>query len=398
MAKFSRAKLPNGLTIIHEKRDVPVTTVMMAVKYGSMYETVEEKGIAHFIEHLCFKGTEKRSVRDIVVELEGVGGELNAFTSEEITAYHVKLPSRHLGLGIDVISDVFFNASFPQSDIDKEAGVICEEIKMHYDNLHAHSIEKIKENLYEAPFGTFLGGSEETVRSMTRDQLVAKHREVYIPKNSVLCVVGNNSFEEVLKIANEYANVSREGEEIGKVEVKKKTVESDEKRGEVLQSNLCLGFHFPFLDNNSKYAAIVLSSFLGEGMSSRLFSEVREKLGLAYGIKSDLEVGRNYGYMIIWAGTKPENVSKVKEICLEEFWKVSEMTQKQLDAAKVRVLGMRQVDGEGSEEAAVELIMEEFSGKAEDYYEFEKYVNEITLEDLKKLASNQEHAFFSVGP
>ncbi len=398
MTKFNRAKLPNGLTVIHEKRDVPVTTVMMAVKYGSMYESVEEKGIAHFIEHLCFKGTEKRNVRDIAVELEGVGGELNAFTSEEITAYHVKLPSRHLELGVDVISDIFFNAAFPEDEIAREGGVICEEIKMYYDNPKAHSFEKIKANLYEEPFGSFVGGSEETVKSMTRDQLMGKHREMYIPKNSVLCIVGNNSFEEVMKFAEEYSNVSREGEALGDIKVKKRILENDEKRGEVMQANMCIGFHFPFLDNKSKYAATVLSSFLGEGMSSRLFSEVREKRGLVYGVKSDIEIGRNYGYMLIWAGTKPENVSKVKDICLKEFASVSKMTQKELDDVKVRVLGMRQVESEGSNDTAVELSMEEFSGKAEDYYEFEKFVNEVTLEDLKKLASNQEHAFFSVGP
>ena len=119
--KFQKKILDNGLTILHEKRDVPVTTVMLAAKYGGAYESVEEKGMAHFMEHLCFKGTEKRTVKQIAEEVEKVGGDLNAFTHEEITAYHVKLPSDKLDVAMDVIFDVFFNASFPEEEVEKAA-------------------------------------------------------------------------------------------------------------------------------------------------------------------------------------------------------------------------------------------------------------------------------------
>ena len=126
--------LDNGLTVLFEKRDVPVTTVMLGVRYGSAYESSDEKGMAHFIEHMCFKGTEKRTVKQIAENVEKVGGDLNAFTSEEFTVYHVKLPSAHLNVAMDVIFDIFFNAIFPESDVKKEANVICEEIKMNRDN------------------------------------------------------------------------------------------------------------------------------------------------------------------------------------------------------------------------------------------------------------------------
>ena len=130
--KFSKKVLDNGLMVLHEKRDVPVTTVMLAVKYGAAYEKGEEKGMAHFMEHLCFKGTEKRTVEEIAREVESVGGILNAFTHEEVTAYHVKLPSKHLEIAMDVIFDVFFNASFPEEEVEKEANVVCEEIKIRF--------------------------------------------------------------------------------------------------------------------------------------------------------------------------------------------------------------------------------------------------------------------------
>lgn len=395
--KFSKKVLASGLTVLHEKRDVPVTTVMLAAKYGAAYESVEEKGIAHFIEHLCFKGTEKRDVRQIAFEVEKVGGELNAFTHEEITAYHVKLPSEHLNVAMDVIFDIFFNASFPEEEVEKEGNVICEEIKMYRDNPRMHVIDSIKNNLYEKPFGEFIGGSKETVKEMTREQLFSKHRSVYVPKNSILCVVGNNDFEEVLGFAEKMV-VERDGVELKVPEIMPLNMKSVEKRGDVHQSNLALGFHFPYVGEKGRYVAEVFSTILGQGMSSKLFSEVREKRGLVYGVKTDLDLGKNYGYMIIWAGTDPGNVEEVVKISLDEFRKMGEISEEELKDAKVQVIGGRDVESESSNDVAVNLIMEEAAGNAEEYYSFEEKINSVTLEDIRELALISDYASFSLGP
>jgi len=397
--KFNKVKLENGLTILHEKRDVPVTTVMLATKYGAMYETAEEKGIAHFIEHLCFKGTEKRSVKQIADEVEKVGGILNAFTHEEVTAYHVKLPSEHLGIAMDVIFDVFFNASFPEAEIEKEAGVICEEIKMYHDNPRAHVLDRIKENLYEGAAGMFIGGTEKNVRGMSREQLFKRHREVYVSSNAVLCVVGNNDFDEVVAIAKRLQMSDVRCQMSGRrLEIKERAIKNFEKRDGVHQVNLAIGFHFPCSSEKERYAAEVFSAILGEGMSSKLFSEVREKRGLVYGVKTELDLGRNYGYMIIWAGTDSSNAKKVVDICLDEFGKMGEISEEELATAKIQVVGNRRVESEGSSETAVNLIMEELTGDAEDYYNYEKRINEVSLDDIKKLAGISEYASFSLGP
>jgi len=398
MAKFNRAVLENGLTVIHEKREVPVTTVMIGVKYGSMYESLEEKGIAHFMEHLCFKGTEKRTTEEIAKVLEDKGGELNAFTHEEMTAYHVRLPSKHLELAVDVISDIFFNPIFPIAEIERESNVICEEIKMYKDSPRAHAMDVIKNNLYEKPFGGFITGSQETVKSMTRDQLLAKHESVYVPKNSVLCVVGNNSFEDVLKFAKKYSMVEKSGEILGKLDIKKEIKSSKEKRDNLMQTNLCLGIHFPGLAEKDRYSAEIFSAILGEGMSSRLFKEVREKKGLVYGVKSALDLGRNYGYMVLWAGCDSKNRNKVIEICKEEFAKMKDLTEEELVEAKEMVIGKDILHSEGSNDMAIQLIMEEFATKAENVYDFEKKINSIKLEDVQGLASNVEFSEFWVGP
>ncbi|MFH0711626.1 MAG: pitrilysin family protein [archaeon] len=397
--KFEKKVLKSGLTVLHEKRDVPVTTVMLAARYGSIYETIKEKGIAHFIEHLCFKGTERRSVKQIAGEVEKVGGVLNAFTSEEVTAYHVKLPSEHLGVAMDVIFDVFFNASFPEVEVEKEAGVICEEIKMYHDNPHAHVLEGIKTNLYEGAAGMSGAGTEENVRRMTREQLFNRHREVYVPSNAILCVVGNNNFDEIVSIAEKFDVASRKSQVASRdVKVKKRVIKNSEKREGVQQVNLAIGFHFPCSSTKERCVAEVFSAILGEGMSSKLFSEVREKRGLVYGIKTELDLGKNYGYMVIWAGTDSSNEKKVVDICLDEFRKMGEIGEEELAEAKVQVIGNRRVESEGSSETAVNLIVEELDGDAKNYYNYEKNINAVSLGDIKKLAAISEFASFSLGP
>ena len=395
--KFQKKVLANGLTVLFEKRDVDVTTVMLAVRYGSGYDSAEEKGMAHFIEHLCFKGTPTRGTREIVFEIESLGGEINAFTHEEITAYYAKLPSKHLDVAMDVMFDVFFNPIFPEEDVEKEASVICEEIKMHRDNPMRHTLERIQSNLYNEPFGIFAAGRQEVVRRMTRDRLKEKHDEVYVLENSILCVVGNNEFKDIISFAKSLSPNSKiKSLKLKMPKITLRNIRDDEKREGLEQANVALGFHFPKAGDRGNYAAEVFSAILGQGMSSKLFSEVREKRGLVYGIKSDFDSGRDFGYMVIWAGTDSSKVEEVKKICLEEFSKMKNLTQKELDEAKVQVVGNRKVESEGSSETAVNLVMSEVRGKVEEYYDYEKKINKVTLDDIRKLASKTEFASFSL--
>tara|TARA_Y100000310_G_scaffold342735_1_gene447153 strand:+ start:1577 stop:2788 length:1212 start_codon:yes stop_codon:yes gene_type:complete len=397
--KLNKKVLKNGLTILHEKRDVPVTTVMLGVKYGSVYEDEKEKGIAHFIEHLCFKGTEKRTARQIAFELEKVGGILNAFTSEELTAYHVKLSSQYLDLAMDVLFDIFFNPIFPEAEVKKEANVICEEIKMYNDEPRAHSIEKIKENLYNKPFGMFIGGTEKNIHSMSRKQLLDNHQKIYVPENSILAVVGNNDFEDVIRFAEKFC-VERKGEEQEVPKISFLKIKNEEKRSNLQQANVVLGFHFPTSSEKKRYASEVFSTILGSGMSSKLFTEVREKRGLVYTVKTDLDLGENYGYLIIYAGTEKSKVKEVIDICLKEFHEMKNLTKKELDEAKEQVIGNYHVGLENSDSTALNLILEEVSSSkgAESFYEYAKNIKKVSLEDIKKLAAEDDYSSFILSP
>jgi len=390
--KFYKKVLANGMTVLFEKRDVGVTTVMLATKFGSEYESESEKGIAHFIEHMAFKGTEKRTTREIAFELEKVGGVLNAFTGEEETAYHVKLPSEHLEVAMDVIFDIFFNPRLDEEEMKKECNVICEEIKMYHDNPQRHVLEEIKNCLYKKPFGIFGAGTQESVRALTREQLFEKHRSIYCPKNAILSVVGNNDFEEIIGLAEKFS-VKRELKinEIPKIELQ--NLKKIENRAELEQANLAIGIHFPY-SGNEKYAAMVFETILGSGMSSKLFTEVREKRGLAYAVKTSADLSKNYGYLVIYVGTEKEKVEEVIRICIEEFGKMALISEKELEDGKTQIIGNYGVMSEDSSSVAQNLISEEIGESAEEYYKFRENIMKVSLDDIKKIAKIKDYASF----
>lgn len=397
MVKFTKKVLANGLTILHEERDVPVTTVAIASRFGAEYELESEKGISHVIEHLCFKGTKKRMAKEISSEIEKIGGILNAFTHEEVTLYHAKLPSKHVGVAMDVLFDIYFNSNFPEEEIKKEIKVICEEIKMRKDNPRIYVCDRLKQNLYDKPFGLNVSGDDKTILALTRKEIIEKFQKKYCPANSILCVVGNNSFEEIMSFVNKFS--FPKNYPLEKMQLPKKlNLTSEEKREGIEQANLAMGFHFPTGSSKERYAAQLFNAILGDGMSSKLFLEVREKLGLVYAIKSDFDIGKDYGYLIVYAGTEKSKVKQVISIVCEEFKKMEKITLEELEEAKRQMIGNQLVMVEGSEESAINLIMEEILNDAEKYYLFEKNINKVTLDEIKALAKNSKYSYSVLSP
>ncbi len=397
MVIFNKKVLKNGFTIVHEKRDVPVTTIMIGTRFGSAYEKKEDKGMAHFLEHLCFKGTEKRTAKQISEEIESIGGVLNAFTHEEMTAYHAKVPSSHMKTAMEVLLDIFFNPVFPEEEIKKEAMVVCEEIKMYRDNPRAFVMDKIKENLYEMPFGEFIAGNEKNVLSFNRKRIKEFHDSVYVPENSILVVVGNNSFQEVCSLAEKFVS-EKKGRKIKIPEIILKNNKKVLSRKGIEQTNLAIAFHFPVSSKKESYAAEIFNAVLGEGMSSRLFTEVREKRGLVYGIKAELDMGKNYSYFVIWAGTDREKVQEVIEVSLNEFSKMSLLSEKELENAKKQVIGSFLVENEDSISTATNLMMFEICRKAEDYYNYPENLNKVSLDEIVKLARLKKYSVVVLSP
>ena len=385
------------MTILFEKRNVPVVSVAFSVRHGGIHEDVKEKGISHFIEHMLYKGTSKRTHKQIGEEIEGNGGELNGFTSETVTSYWCRMPSKHLDIALDVLGDLIKNPLFDEKELEKERKVIFEEIKMYKDNPRLHVFQEIQEALYDGTLGMNLAGTFETMKKINREKMVKKFREVYTPDNLILIVVGNADFNKIVKFAEE--NFGNQKGKIPQQKFNLKNKTKIEKRKGIDQANLVFAYHVPLAGSKKSYAAMGLSTLMAGGFSSRLFDEIREKRNLAYAVKGDSSINKEFAFNYIYVGTTKENVEKVKKIILEEFEKVQkDLTEKELQQVKDQIIGNYQIGMEDSQRQMVNLLFAEVNGKAEEFYDFEKNISAVKLKDIQNLAKIKKHSFFALVP
>jgi len=393
--EFYRKKLDSGITVIFEKRKIPVIAVASSLKFGAQYESEKVKGISHFIEHLVFKGTKKRTVNEIASEVESKGGIINAFTGEEITCFWNKLPGKYFSLGADITRDLVLHPLFENKALERERKVIVEEIKMYHDNPGTYVLEKIKEMLYKKPFSMSIAGTSKTVSSISREKIISLFNSIYSPNNMVFSVVGDASFEEVLEEAKKFPKIYKK---IKFIPIYKKNGSLIEKRKGIDQAHLVLGFHMPKLNDKNRYAAEIFDSILGGGMSSRLFQEIREKRGLCYAIKSELEQSKDYAHEMIYSGTVKEKVREIKELILKEIKKLRELKKADFEEAKERLIGLRQVNSEKCDATMIELLQEEIGGDAGNYYSYEQEINKVKLEDVRNLSKLKGFSFVALVP
>ncbi len=396
---FYRKILKNGMTVIFEKRELPVVSVVFAVRSGGVNETSEQKGISHFIEHLLYKGTPTRNAKQIAEEIEKNGGELNGFTDELVTAYWCKMPSKHLGVALEVLSDMVKNPVFDKGEIDKERKVIFEEIKMRRDNPIVYSIDKVQECLYKEPLGIPLIGDTQTMSSLNREKIVGWFNKTYSPNNLILGVVGDADFKDIVQFAEKNFGIKKS--KISELKISKQLSSKIENRKGIDQASLIFCYHSPLFSEKNSTASRVLLTLMTGGMSSRLFSEIREKKNLAYAIKGDMESNNYFAHSLVYVGTTKENVSEVKKLILEEFKKVSEeIDEDELNQIKEQMIGNYQISMEDSQNQMMNLLMHELNGNAEEFYEVEKNILNVKLEEVKELAKKvlKEHSFFVLEP
>ena len=367
-----------------EKRDLPLVSVSITNRFGGAYEESQIKGIAHVIEHLVFTGTKTRTHEDISREIEKKGGILNAFTAHEMTTFYFKLPSEHLFSGMDILIDILNNPKFDKEKFEKEKRVILEEIKMYRDDPQKHVFELIERVLFGKPFGEGIVGSEKTVSGLQRDFVFDYYKNAYSPENYIVCIVGDGDFEKICAFLER--NFVRLGKKMEERKIVKRNDEIVEEREGIDQANFIFAMHGPLSTDEEYYTLEVLDAYLADGMSSRLFLKIREEKGLAYAVKSSIAAEKNYSYYLIYVGTMKDKVDEVKGLILDEFRKVSEMSEKDLEEAKNRVIGLWSVSQEESLRVMHELISAEISGRAEDYYRYDENIKKVKLSDVKKLA------------
>ena len=384
MDDFYKKRLPNGLTVLFEKRKMPVVAVVILTRTGAAYEIKQTKGLAHFFEHMLFKGTPKRGQKEISSSIEKIGGILNGFTSEQMTAFWCKVPSKHFENSFDVLADMVGNPKLDAKELERERGVILQEMNMVHDQPKQFLFDKMKEISYQTPFAWSILGFKENIKSFKREDFSDWHERFYQPSNLIVSVVGNTDFSNVLRMSEKF--FGQKGKtQMPQISIKPRHSNFLEKRKHIDQAHLGLLFHLPNLRENGRYACDVMNAILGEGMSSRLFQEVREKRGLAYTVKSMVEQERDYGHCLVYAGVEKPNLKKAKEIILKEIKGMRKISRKEFEDAKEQCIGRWNVEREQCDSVAIQLFLEESAKKAEDFYQYPEKISEVKIPELLKL-------------
>lgn len=317
-----RTELPNGLIVLTERME-HLRSVAMGVwiKSGSRCETPEINGISHFVEHMLFKGTRSRSAQRIAREMDSIGGNLDAFTSKETICFNVKSLSDHVPIALDVLTDMVMNPIFALPDIERERGVILEEIKIDEDNPDVLVHELFTQSFWKGhPLGKPILGTTETVRRLGQKQLFDYHGDRFHGGNIVFSAAGNLDHDRfVAAVADKFSALTKgvAPQELSAPEPSARIILRNKKALEQVQ--VCLGVPAPPIADESRYATSILNTVLGGGMSSRLFQNIREERGLAYSVYSDMSPYRDTGNLCVYAGTSTGKALEVVELILEEF-------------------------------------------------------------------------------
>ncbi|MGH9967183.1 MAG: M16 family metallopeptidase [Pyrinomonadaceae bacterium] len=369
-------KLPNGITVLTEQMPgLRSVTVGIWVRRGSRHEPAKVNGLCHFIEHAVFKGTERRSARDIAVESDRLGGHLDAYTTHEMVGFALKVADSRLPEAFDLLADIVARPRFEQDDLEREQKVILEEMKMVED-----TPDELLGELFNAayfpnqPLGRPIEGTRETVSSFNHDITSAFHAREFSPHNLVVAAAGNIDHAKLVEMVERALTQTKTGHEGSAAEGRTPTLETPaspspaapiliEQKKELEQAHLIIAAPWPTARSDERYAASLLASVIGGGTSSRLWQRIREERGLAYSVGAGGSTFSDIGVFTIYAGTSPEHVDEVVDLSLQELRRVvtESVSEEELNLAKEQaissiLLGLESSSGRASALARQEII------------------------------------------
>ena len=395
MLNYNIHTLPNGLRLVLVPMPQNETaTVMVMTGTGSRYEDTRENGLAHFLEHMFFKGTKKRpDAKAISEELDSVGSIYNAFTAKDKTAYYAKVSSRYADQALDVITDILLNSKLPEKEITKERGAIIQEIDM-YEDMQMRTVDNVFDEMLfgkEHPLGRTILGPKENIRTFSRNDFAAYLKRNYTPLNTVVCVAGSFNEKKMLaKIKKEFSGLKHGNppnfipfapEQTGpRVAIKEKKTD---------QTHFILGVPaYPYL-HKDEHALAVLATILGGGMSSRLFLEVREKHGLAYSVHAWVDKYPDTGYLAVQAGVEHVKLEKTIETILAEFRKIKRtpVSKAELSKAKEYMKGTMTLSLETSDAIAGHAASSLISlNRIRTLEETVEGIEKVSVSDIQRVA------------
>lgn len=332
--------LPNGIRVVTEKvHHVRSVSLGLWFKAGSVYEKDSCSGMSHFIEHMLFKGTETRTAKEIAECMDGIGGHINAFTSKEYTCYYGKVLDEHLETLLDLLSDMLLYSRFEPSEIEKEKGVILEEIMMYEDSPEDNAFELLTDAVFDShPLSNSILGEQETLNTFSRDRLVSFFSENYDVNSTVIAIAGNFEVSKLTELLIKYFGSWKSGFRTTDIELPSVTYSklSFLRIKDVEQAHICLGYPGVSILDDRRYAHLIFNNIFGGSMSSRLFQKIREDKGLAYSVQSHTSNYSNAGTLTIYAGMKPENIETVLSLILKEIDDIRNFGVKHDDLQKAK--------------------------------------------------------------
>ncbi len=360
---------------------------MVMANVGSRYETPELNGISHFLEHMCFKGTTTRTSSQIAFELDAIGANFNAFTGQEVTGYYAKAHYKTFPKITEILSDIYLNSTFPEAELEKERGVIIEEINMYEDLPQSKVMDIFCEAFYENHImGKSVAGPKENIKKFTRDDFLKYHTKHYTASATTVVVAGNFKYAEVKKeIEKLFGSVKRSAEIIPeKFVTNQKSPVSKVTLKETDQSHLVLGFRTFDMYHKNRTVLTVLSAVLGGGMSSRLFTKMREELGICYYIKCSPSLTTDSGVLVIRSGVGHGRLQEAINGILGEIRRMTqeEVSKRELDKVKSMLISDVVMGLETSNQNA------DFYGEQEIFHEKIKDPN-VLIQKIKKVTAAQ---------
>ncbi len=393
---LKKYKLKNGMRIVELKRKSDIVTVQINVNVGSINETKKIRGISHFMEHIVFEGTKKRNSEQIANSIESLGGQLLAYTSNENTCFFVKIKKDYFEKALEILSDILINPTFEKNLVEKERKIILSEVSLVKDQPLHYQFVLFSQVLFDKfPAKNPIYGSIETIKSITRNDLIDFHKKFYTAPNMVLSVVGDvkNCKEKVKKY---FEKTNRNKVKISFKEEKNNRKKTKVEKRKINQSYAILGYKIPKRKNKDSYVFDVIRAVLGRGLSGKLFREIRVKHGLAYDVGVYNEPGINYGVFAVYFSTDKKNIKECIKLTLNEFKNLNNITKNELDEAKKFIEGEFAVDNEDSQKLAANLNKWEISSKVEDCINYTKGIKKVSKQDISRICKKYLNEKYSL--
>ncbi|MFT4297720.1 MAG: M16 family metallopeptidase [Candidatus Woesearchaeota archaeon] len=375
--------LKNGLRILHQASETEIFTINASILASSLYETAKNSGMSHFLEHMVFEGTKNRTCQQLSTEIEKLGGEMNAYTSNEKTNFYIKIHKKHAEKAIEILADIIINPKFNEKSIKKEKKVIIGEIKMIKDDPRHDQWDIFQKKLFKRPFSNSVIGTKASIFKLKRKDLVEFHDKYYVPKNIIITIIGN--YPKYIESIKKYFAFKTKKSNI---ELPKYKIENSHKDFTIHKKNLKLqyiviGYQTPLRLEKDSFSLDVITAILSKGQSGKLFEEIRTKRGLTYNFGILHNPGFSHSFLAFYANAEKRKIPLIEKIFFTELNKLKNASEKDIEQAKSFLEGQIVLKNEDSQDYADAISLFEECGDCNQIKNYVKNIRAVTKKDIK---------------